>query len=117
MRIDPISVPPDRLFVEIDVDLFGFEIFVDAPRSEFASEARLLIAAPWRFYVCGLHVVDPNDARANLLHRAEGLEDVSGPYRRRQSVRSVVGDLDGVGFVLEWNDGRNWAEDLFASDT
>src|SRR5271169_5799174 len=84
-RIAPISVPSYGLFVEINVDLLGFEIFLDAPWAEFATEAGLLEASPGRFNVGGLHVVDPDDPGANFLYCAERLEDVACPDCGRES--------------------------------
>src|SRR5277367_5748565 len=40
------SVPADWGFVQIDVDLLGFQIFFNAPGAEFAAEAGLFVAAP-----------------------------------------------------------------------
>src|SRR5208282_3761407 len=37
-----LLVPADRRFVEIDEDLFRFEIFLETPGAEFAAEAGLL---------------------------------------------------------------------------
>src|SRR6516162_1154257 len=115
-RMAPISVPPDRLFVEIDVDLFDLEVFFDTPRSEFTPESGLLKASPRRFDVRGLHVVHPDDAGANFLDGAKGLENVARPNGGCQPIGRVVGDLDSVGFIVERNHGRDRAEDLFAGD-
>src|SRR5579883_1808787 len=105
-----ISVPSDRRLVQIDVHLLGFEILLNAPGAEFAAKAGLLIAAPGRLYVGGLHVVDPHDPGA------EGLEDVAGPDGSRETVGGVVGNFHRFIFVLEGNDGGNRAEDFFAGD-
>src|SRR5271157_4449070 len=79
-RIAAISVPPDRRFVEVDMDELGLEVLLHAPGAELAAEAGLLEAAPGRFNVGRLHVVDPDDAGADLLHGAEGFEDVARPH-------------------------------------
>src|SRR5439155_14578231 len=70
----PISVPADRGFVEIDVDLLGLEIFFEAPRAEFTAKAGLFVAAPGRFDVSRLHMIDPDDAGAQRLHDAKSLD-------------------------------------------
>src|SRR5580765_3479294 len=44
-RIVDILIPPDRLFVQIDVNLLGLEIFLDAPWPKLATEAGLFIPA------------------------------------------------------------------------
>src|SRR6266851_5449038 len=66
-RIADMSIPPDRLLVQIDVNLFGLEIFFDAPRPELTAEAGLFIPAPGSFHIGGLHVIDPHHPRAQRL--------------------------------------------------
>src|SRR5262245_23670429 len=53
------SVPADRRFVQVDVDLLDLQVLVRAPRAELAADARHLVAAPGRLDVGRLHVVDP----------------------------------------------------------
>src|SRR5437764_13342194 len=84
------SIPADRLFRKIDVDLFDVEVFLDAPFPELAADAALLVAAPRRLDVGRLHVVHPDDAGAQVLDHPHRAEDVAGPDRRRQAVESVV---------------------------
>jgi hypothetical protein len=48
------------------------------------------------------------------FHDAESLVNVAGPDGAGETVRSVVGDFDGVGFAFERNDGSDGAEDFFA---
>src|SRR5690242_14865341 len=57
-------VPGDGGFVEIDEDLFGFEVFFEPPGTELAAEAGLFVATPRGFDIGRLHVVDPDDAGA-----------------------------------------------------
>src|ERR1017187_8354051 len=109
-------VPTDRRLVEIDEHLFGFGIFLETPGTKFATIAGLLVAAPRRFDVGRLHVIDPDDAGAERFHHAEGFVDVARPDSAGEPVGRVVGDADGVGFAVERNYGRDRAEDLFASD-
>src|SRR5579862_4416395 len=104
MADDCLSVPADWGLVQIDVYLFGLKMFFDPPRSKLAAKAGLLVSAPRSFDVGRLHVVDPNDARAQRLDGAEGFEDVACPNCRRQAVRRVVGDLYRIFFVFERND-------------
>src|SRR5262249_51785829 len=86
------------------------------PRPQLASKARLLIAAPRRFYVSGLHVIDPDDSRTQRFHRTESFEDIPRPDGGREPIGRIVGDLHCVFFVLERDDRRNWAEDFLASN-
>src|SRR2546426_6588823 len=109
-------VPADRGLVEIDEHLLGFEIFFEAPGTQLATEARLLVAAPGSFDVRWLHVIDPDDAGAQGLYDAESFVNVAGPDRRRKSVRRVVGDANGIWFAFEGNHGSDGAEDFFAGD-
>src|SRR6476469_6231789 len=99
------SVPADRLFRKIDVDLFDVEIFLDAPFAEFATDAALLVAAPRRLDVGRLPVVDPSDARAQVRDDAHRAEDVARTDRRGQTVKGVVGDPQRVLLGVEQYDG------------
>src|SRR5947208_7167856 len=112
----PISVPADRGFVEIDVDLLGLEIFFEAPRAEFTAKAGLFVAAPGRFDVSRLHMIDPDDAGAQRLHDAKSFVNVAGPNSSSKAVGRVVGDADGFGLAVEGDDGSDRAKDFFASD-
>src|SRR5215831_16507690 len=113
----PISVPPDWLFIQIDMYLLRFEIFLDAPRSQLASKTRLFVATPRRFHVGRLHVIDPDDPSAQRFHCAESFEDVPSPDGSRQPIGRIIGDLDRVFFILEGDNRRDRAEDFLASDT
>src|SRR5258705_11432796 len=74
-----ISVPSDGRFVEVDVDLFCFQIFVDAVRAELTPKAGLLVASPWGFDVSRLHVVDPDHSCTESLHCAQSFENIASP--------------------------------------
>src|SRR3954463_1853253 len=110
------SVPADRLFRQIDVDLFDVEIFLDAPFAELAADAALLVAAPRRLDVGRLHVVDPDDAGAQVLDDAHGAEDVARPDRRGQTVEGVVGDPQRVRLGVERDHAGDRPEDFLARD-
>src|SRR5262245_17345199 len=99
-----ILVPADWSFIEVDENLLGFEIFFEAPGTEFTAEAGLIVAAPRRLHIGRLHVIDPDDSGAKGFHDAESFIDIAGPDGAREAVRRVVGDLDGVGFAFERND-------------
>src|SRR5258707_57274 len=107
-------VPADWCFIEIDKHLLGFEIFLEAPGTQLAAKAGLLVASPGRFDVGRLHVIDPDDASAKRFHDAESFIDVACPDGRRKAVRRVVGDANGVGFAFERNHRSDGAEDFFA---
>src|SRR5208337_3270752 len=114
--ISQLSVPANRSLVQIDVHLLSFEILFNAPRSEFASESGLLVAAPRRFHVSRLHMVHPYDARAQRLHGPHSFENITRPNRSGQPVGSVIRDLQRVFFVLKRNYSRHRSKDLFARD-
>ena len=59
-----LACPASRAAAVFYVNLLGFQIFLDAPGAEFATETGLLVATPGSFDVCGLHVIDPHDAGA-----------------------------------------------------
>src|ERR1700734_3572814 len=111
-----MSVPADGRFVEIDEDLFRFEIFLEPPGTKFAAEAGLFVATPGRFDVCRLDVIDPDDSGAKRLHDAEGLINVARPDGGGEAVGRVVGDANGVGFTVERNHRGHRAEDFLAGD-
>src|SRR5215472_15972490 len=109
-------VPANRLFVQIDVDLLRFQVLLDAPGAELPSEAGLFLAAPRCFDVCRLHVINPDDAGPQRLHRPQRPEDVTRPHRRCKPVGCVIGDADGVLLVRKGNYSGHGAEDLLARD-
>src|SRR5205809_706060 len=117
-RASPSSelIPSDGLLGEINVYLLDVEIFLDAPGAELAADAALFVSAPGRLHVRRLHVVHPDDAGVQVLHGAHGAEDVARPYRGGETVVRVVGDRQGVLFVVEWDDAGHRSEDFFASD-
>src|SRR5207249_4749655 len=61
------SIPSDRPFIEVDVNLFSFKEFFDAVQAQFPAMAALFIAAPRRFHIARLHRVHPHDACAQAL--------------------------------------------------
>src|SRR2546428_5091214 len=109
-------VPTDGCFVEIDKHLFGFEIFFEAPRAEFAAEPGLFVPAPGRLHVGRLHVIDPHDAGAQRLYDAESFVDIARPDGSGEAVRRVIGDANGFGFAIKGDYGGDRAKDFFAGD-
>src|SRR6267143_3526068 len=110
------SVPTDRLLRKIDVHLFDVLIFLDAPLAQLAADAALFVPAPGRFDIRGLHVIDPDDAGAQILHHAHRAEDVARPHRRREAVVRVVGNPQRIFLRIERDDAGDRPEDLFARD-
>src|SRR5208283_5528071 len=112
--ISQFSVPPYRSLVQVDVHLFGFKIFFDAPRSKFAPETGLLVAAPRGLHVSRLHMVYPYDARAQGLHGAHSFENIARPNRSGQTVGRIICDLQRVLFIFERNHRGHRSKDFFA---
>src|ERR1700733_735366 len=93
-RMLDMSIPPNRLFVQIDVNLLGLEIFVNAMEPQFPAEARLLKPSPRRFHASRLHVIHPHHTGADGLNHAHGAIDIARPHSGGQSERGVVGNLE-----------------------
>src|ERR1700733_10771057 len=85
IRMLDISIPPNRLFVQIDIDLLGLEIFVNPMDPQFPAEARLFKPSPRRFHARRLHVIHPHHAGPDSLNHAHGAIDISRPDSRSQS--------------------------------
>ena len=49
-----ISVPPDGLLVQINVDLFGLQVFLDTPGAKLSAKSGLLVALQGAEEVCHL---------------------------------------------------------------
>src|SRR2546429_1562035 len=112
-----ISVPSDGLFVQIDMDLLGFQILFYSPRPQFSSEAGLLVASPWCFHISGLHVIHPYDAGAQRFHSPESFENVSRPHSCGQAVRRIVRNPDRILLIFKRNHSCDGTEDLFSRNS
>src|SRR5580704_462283 len=111
-----ISVPSDRLFIQIDVHLFGLQIFFDAPGPQLSPKPRLLVPAPRSFDVGRLHVIHPNDAGAESLHHSKGLKNVARPHGRGQTVWRGICNPQRFGFICKRDDCGHRTKDLFLRD-
>src|SRR5215831_15766805 len=98
------SIPADWLFRQIDVDLLDVEILLDAPLPELATDAALFVAAPRCLDVGRLHVIDPDDAGAQVLDGPHRAEDVARPHRGGEAEIGVVRDAQRVLLVVEGDD-------------
>lgn len=61
-------------------------------------------------------LVDPDSPRAELVGNADGGVEVGGVDGGSEAVGGVVADADGVGFVGEFGNGADGAEDFFLHD-
>ena len=59
-------------------------------------------------------MIDPDDSCAQCLYGAHGLEDVTRPDSRRESVGGIVRDLHRIFFIVKRNDGSNRSENFLA---
>ena|SRR2546429_4217110 len=50
-----ISIPPNGLLAQINVDLFGLQVFFDAPGAKLAAKSGLSVTTPGSFKVSRLH--------------------------------------------------------------
>src|ERR1700733_10166896 len=80
---------------------------------QFPAEARLLKPAPRRFHARRLHVIHPHHTGADGLNHTHGAIDIPRPDSRSQPERSVVGNLERLTLVIEWNHADHRAKDLF----
>src|SRR5271155_1612015 len=112
-RMLAMSIPSNRLFVQIDINLLGLEILVNAMDPQLPAEARLLKASPRRFYARRLHMINPHHTSADGLNHAHGTIDIARPDGCGQSERGVVGNLERLALVLEWDHADHRAKDLF----
>src|SRR5215831_21003228 len=103
LQLGTCSVPADRRLVQIDVYLLGLEILLNSPGPQLPSEAGLLESSPGRFHISRLHVVDPNNPRAQGFHRTHGLEDIASPDRRCQPIGGIIRNLHRILLVFEGN--------------
>src|ERR1700678_2211016 len=108
-----MSIPSNRCFIQIDINLLGLEILVNAMDPQFPAEARLFKPTPRRFHTRWLHVIDPYHAGADSLNHAHSAIDISGPHSGGQSKRGVVGNLERLALVLKWNHADHRTKDLF----
>src|SRR5689334_23112819 len=76
-RMTPISIPPDRRFRQVDVDLLGLEVVLQTVRTELASESGLLVPAPGRLVVGRMVGVQPEDAGADLFQDPDAAKHIS----------------------------------------
>src|ERR1700680_1154317 len=114
--ITDMSVPSNRLFAEVDVDLLCFEILLDTPGPQLATEAGLFVAAPGGFDIGRLHVVHLDDAGAEGLDDAESAEDVARPDGGGKAIRRGVVNANCFRLIGERDDCRDRAENVFMGE-
>src|SRR5260370_34903791 len=111
-----VSVPADGGFVQVDVNLLGLQVFFDTPRAEFATEARLFVASPWRFDISWLHMVDPDDSGTQGLYSAHRTKNVAGPDGGGEAEGGIVGNLQCIFLAFDGDHVGDRAEDFFSGD-
>src|SRR5438094_8801116 len=93
--------PAQALRIQIDVDLFRFQVRLQAVGAQLAAYARLFVAAPRRFVERGMISVQPGDAGAKFLENAHPFRDIARENPACQAVNGVVRQPDRFGYVIE----------------
>src|SRR5699024_12015342 len=100
---------------EVLVDVLGLLVLGQTRGSELATEAGLLVAAPFGLRQIGVEVVDPDGAVAQALSHQLGLARILAPYGTGESVVDVVGDLDRLVVGGERLDGDHGNDGLIGN--
>src|SRR5439155_25015355 len=108
--------PAQALRIQIDVDLFRFQVRLQAVGAQLAACAGLLVAAPRRSVERGMISVQPGDAGAKFLENAHPLRDIAREDTAGQAVNGVVRKPHRFGFVLEQLHAQDGSEDFFADN-
>src|ERR1700704_3126440 len=99
-----VAVPVERLVMGRDHHALGVEMVVKALGAEFAAHAGIVDATPGRGRIEPVMVVDPDDAGLDRGCHAMRARDVVGADCRGQAERGIIGEPQGVGFILERRD-------------
>src|SRR5688572_27275634 len=108
----PISVPVERLRVEVDDDVLGLGVEIHGVPAQLAAETALLVAAEGRLGRVDRRVVDADVAGLKSARQDVGALDVVGPDRRRQTVDRGVGGLDDLVLGGEGDHRQHGTEDF-----
>src|SRR6185312_495819 len=100
------------LRIDIEPHRFHLGIFAHHLEPHLAAIAGLAEAAEGRSRMHALVAVDPHHAGMEILSDAVGALHVAGPEPCPQAVFGVVGDGDGLGFILE-DGSRNEGPEYF----
>jgi len=76
----------------------------------------LFVAAPWRFHIRWLHVINPDNSSAKRFHHAKRFINIPRPDRTREAIRRIVRDPDGVRLAFERNHRSHWTKNFFTRD-
>src|SRR3954453_17638117 len=102
--------------VVLDGDALELGVVVEGLDAFLPAVAALLVPAEGRLYGAGGPGVDEDLPGFYGVGHAQGAGDVSGPHAGDESVRGVVGDPDGLVFLVEWHDDEDRAEDLLSGE-
>ena len=92
--------------------MLGLEVLVQAGRSEFATHAGLLEAAPFRLRKIRVVVVDPDGSVTQRSGDAFRLARIRGPHGAGEAVDGVVAQGDRLLLGAEGLDGEHGTEGL-----
>src|SRR5260221_10055872 len=96
-----------------DVDGLDLGIQLEAVVIALATQAAKFGAAKGGAQVAHVVRIDPDHARLDGLGDTVTARQVVGPNVARQAVLNVVGDVDGLGLVVEGDDDQNRSKDFF----
>src|SRR5690606_25332520 len=115
LQLRPIGfqIPAPRLLGDIAGDLLGFQIVIEAPLTEFATDSAAFVAAPGGLGERWLRAVDPDYSRAQTSGHALTTRLVLGHDRRGKSEARVVRQRDGFFLVIEGAQAHYRPENLF----
>src|SRR5207237_4108779 len=110
-RLRGLKSAPKSLGQLVHVDGLELKIGLKPLDAVFAPDARLLEAAEGVFAIY-LELVLGDGSGADLTHDVIGALRVGREHRPVQAIERIVGDADGVGFVVVGNDAHNRTKDF-----
>src|SRR5450830_986195 len=96
-----------------DADVLDFGEDFEAVLAAFTAGTGTFHTAERLTQVAHVLAVDEDHAGFDAVGQAMGLADVLGPDIGRQTILGIVGQLQGLGFILEWDQAHYRTKDLF----
>src|SRR5580692_16062 len=96
--------------------VLGLLIVIEHHAMGFAANARLLVSAKRRMRGIGMIAVDPDATGLNCTAKMVAAVGIAAPQSGTEPVERIVGDFQGVRFVLECGHRDYGSEDFFLED-
>src|SRR5450830_1630873 len=96
-----------------DADVLDFGEDFEAVLAAFTAGTGTFHPTERLTQVAHVLAVDEDHAGFDAVGQAMGLADVLGPDIGRQTILGIVGQLQGLGFILEWDQAHYRTKDLF----